>query len=118
MIARLMGLQTMAPEELHQHMRAGPVAVLDTNARRSWIKARVPGSTNIDPGHYAQSALPQDRNALLVFYCSGPFCRKAPHAARRAKTLGYRNVRVMSAGIQGWIAAGLPIERDELQSAS
>jgi rhodanese-related sulfurtransferase len=37
-------------------------------------------------------------------------CRKAPNAARRAKKLGYENVRVMSAGITGWLDKGLPTE--------
>lgn len=32
-------------------------------------------------------------------------------AARRAVQLGYRNVFVMSDGIDGWVKAGLPVER-------
>jgi len=31
-------------------------------------------------------------------------------AARRAASLGYADVRVMSAGIDGWLAAGKPVE--------
>ena len=50
------------------------------------------------------------RDAELVFYCSNPMCRKAPLAAKRARDLGYANVRVLSAGIQGWLNASLPVE--------
>jgi rhodanese-related sulfurtransferase len=50
---------------------------------------------------------------LLVFYCSNPLCRKAPTAARRARKMGYTNVHVMSAGINGWLAAKLPTESGE-----
>ncbi len=32
-------------------------------------------------------------------------------AARRAAELGWKNVYVMSAGIDGWIKAGKPVER-------
>ena len=32
-------------------------------------------------------------------------------AARAAVTLGYRNVYIMSAGIQGWEKAGRPVEK-------
>ena len=32
------------------------------------------------------------------------------HGARRAKHMGYRNVKVMSAGIRGWLAARMPFE--------
>ncbi len=45
-----------------------------------------------------------------MFYCSHPLCRKAPNAASRARKMGYPNVMVMSAGISGWLSAGLPTE--------
>jgi len=38
---------------------------------------------------------------------------KALSAARRARSLGYGNVHVMSAGISGWLAAKLPTETGE-----
>ena len=61
--------------------------------------------------------LPTDRAAGLVIYCSNPLCRKAPQAALRAKKLGYGNVKVMPAGIRGWLATSLPIETGESTSA-
>ena len=61
---------------------------------------------------YLSNDLPADRTAPLVFYCSNFLCRKAPNAARRAKAMGFTNVRVMSAGISGWISAGLPTESE------
>ena len=70
----------------------------------------MPGAVNLDPVAYASSDLPSDKNALVVFYCSNPWCRKAPNAARRAGAMGYSNVRVMSAGIKGWLGAKLPVE--------
>ena len=65
---------------------------------------------NLDPAAYDSGDLPADMGALVVFYCSNPWCRKAPNAARRAGSLGYGNVRVMSAGIKGWLEAELPVE--------
>jgi len=114
MFARLMGLKTISPDDLHRlAQNPGQVSVIDVNSRQSWIKARVPGASNLDPAAYEDSELPPDKNAVLVFYCSNPLCRKAPNAARRAKNLGYTNVKVMSAGISGWLAAKLPTESGE-----
>ena len=111
MFARLMGLKTMSPERVHRLVRDHePVTVIDVNSPGSWIKARVPGARNLDPVEYKDSDLPSDKNAVLVFYCSNPMCRKAPNAARRAKKMGYSDVHVMSAGISGWLAANLPTE--------
>lgn len=111
MIALLMGLKTISPDELSQliHKQQAPV-VIDVNSRQSWIKAHVPGALNLDPADYSQGDLPPDKESSLVFYCSNPMCRKAPNAARRAKKMGYGNVKVMSAGISGWLAAKLPTE--------
>lgn len=103
MFAQLMGLKTISPRELQQQHG---VTVFDVNSRQSWMSARVPGAVHYDEG----AELPADKSAALVFYCSNPLCRKAPNAAKRAKQLGYTNVRVMSAGISGWISAGLPTE--------
>jgi rhodanese-related sulfurtransferase len=105
-----MGLKTISPADLQGMMGQQKVTVFDVNSRQSWMQARVPGAVNLDPVSYLDGDLPADKSADLVFYCSNPFCRKAPNAARRAKELGYTNVRVMSAGISGWLSAKLPTE--------
>lgn len=112
MLARLMGLTTIAPDALHR-MLAESVsrAVYDVNAPASWMRARVPGAINLESAGFTVDQLPADRATPLVFYCSGPLCMKAPSAARRAAKMGYEDVRVMAAGITGWQAAGLPTEQ-------
>jgi rhodanese-related sulfurtransferase len=110
MMAFLMGLDTISPRDLHQLLQEHKAAAIDVNSPQSWAQARVPGAVNLDPVAYAADRLPADKGALVVFYCSNPWCRKAPNAARRARSLGHTNVRVMSAGIQGWVDAKLPVE--------
>jgi rhodanese-related sulfurtransferase len=110
MFARLMGLSTVDPKTLRQRMQAEPVAIFDVNSPGSWLKARIPGARNLDPEAYLESDLAVARDHALVFYCSNPFCRKAPLAARRARKMGYSEVQVLSAGITGWLAAGLPTD--------
>lgn len=110
MIAWLMGLRTISPDELHRLTRVGEAMAIDVNSPIGWLQARVPGALNLDPATYEPADLPEDKTALLVFYCSNPLCRKAPNAALRARKLGYENVCVMSAGIKGWMSARLPIE--------
>ena len=110
MFAFLMGLKTISPSGLHELMRKQPVTVVDVNSPQSWMNTRVPGALNLDPAGYNASDLPPGKESSLVFYCSNPLCRKAPNAARRAEKMGYSNVKVMSAGISGWLAAKLPTE--------
>ncbi|MDZ7716431.1 MAG: rhodanese-like domain-containing protein [Balneolaceae bacterium] len=106
----IMGLDSISPEVLNQNIAAGSVVVFDVNSRQSWMENHVPGATNLDPLNFTEGDLPADKSSLLVFYCSNPMCRKAPNAARKAKKMEYSNVHVMSAGISGWISAGLSVE--------
>lgn len=110
MFALLMGLKTISPNRLHELMQTQRVTVIDVNSRQRWMQTHVPGAFNLDPIDYRDGDLPADKESNLVFYCSNPLCRKAPNAARRARQMGYGNVRVMSAGIAGWLAAELPTE--------
>jgi rhodanese-related sulfurtransferase len=110
MIALLMGLRTISPQDLQALIDRHAVTAIDVNVRSSWLSAHVPGALTLDPQSYTAADLPANLDGTLVFYCSNPWCRKAPNAARRAKTFGYRDVRVMSAGISGWLDAGLPTE--------
>ncbi|HSM11476.1 MAG TPA: rhodanese-like domain-containing protein [Lysobacter sp.] len=84
--------------------------VQDVNAHSHWAAGHVPRAVNLDPLAFSEDDLSIEKHAALVFYCSNFLCRKAPEAARRAKAMGYTNVRVMSAGIQGWRGQGLPVE--------
>jgi len=110
MFERLFGLNGISPAELEERRKREPIVVLDVNSSQSWDRAHVPGARHLDPVAFGERDLPEDKNAAIVFYCSNYLCRKAPNAARHAKSLGYTNVYVMSAGIGGWESAGLPTE--------
>jgi rhodanese-related sulfurtransferase len=110
MMARLLGLATVDPATLLRRVEAGSVSVFDVNSRASWLAAHVPGARHLDHERFSESELPEDRKRALVFYCSNPLCRKAPLVARRARKAGFSEVFVLSAGISGWLAAGLPTE--------
>lgn len=107
MLAMLMGLKSISPQQLHARMQHEALTVIDVNAEHSWLKARVPGAMHLGVD-FDPAALPADRARGLVFYCSNALCRKAPLAARRAQQLGYTDVKVMAAGIAGWSGARLP----------
>ncbi len=109
MFAFLYGLKSISPAALQASLPRGGVAIFDLNARGRWEAAHVPGALNLAVD-FTRADLPADASMPLVFYCSNPLCRKAPDAARRARQMGFADVEVMSAGIAGWLAAGLATE--------
>lgn len=86
--------------------------IIDVNGSESFAKGRVPGALNYDSikDHLA-SALPADKDALIVAYCGHPKCNAYRAAAEAAQKLGYKNVKHMSAGIKGWKDAGEKVEK-------
>jgi rhodanese-related sulfurtransferase len=110
MMAFLMGLKSVSAGEVQELAEKRAATIVDVNSQQSWDRAHVPGAKHLDAAAFTQSDLPADKDASLVFYCGNPMCSKAPRAAKRAKAMGYNNVRVMSAGISGWVADKRPVE--------
>lgn len=50
----------------------------------------------------ADKLLPKDKNALIIFYCSGVTCNMSPGSADKAKKLGYTNIKVYKDGMPAW----------------
>jgi rhodanese-related sulfurtransferase len=110
MIARLMGLKTISPKDLYSAIQQNTVHVFDLNADHVYKSGHVPGAIHINHETFDGTELPSNFNSSLVFYCSNPMCRKAPNAAKLAKSKGYLNAKVLSAGISGWMSKKLPVE--------
>ena len=99
--------------ELEKKIEAGKVTVIDVNGARSYdSRGHIPGALNFAKvGKKLKSALPKDKDALIVAYCGGPSCSAYKRAASAAEKLGYTNVKHLSAGISGWLKAGKKVEK-------
>ena len=86
------------------------VFVFDANQHDIFEKHHVPDAVHVEYDQVTASQLPKDRSAAVVFYCMNERCGASPVAAKRATELGWRNVYLMPAGIQGWLAMGLKVE--------
>lgn len=87
--------------------------IIDVNGTESFKEGRVPGALNYEAiQDKLSSVLPKDKNALIIAYCGNPRCKAYLEAAQAAAKLGYKNVKHMSAGIQGWRAAGEKMDKN------
>ena len=92
--------------ELKKAIASKKVVVIDVNGSDSYKEGHVPTALNFaDIESNLASALPKDKDALVVAYCGGPACHAYTAAAYAASKLGYTNVKHLSAGISGWYAA-------------
>lgn len=91
---------------------AKQATILDVNGTESYAKGHVPTGLNYEAvKDKLASALPADKDALIIAYCGNPKCKAYKEAAEAAAKLGYKNVKHMSAGIMGWKSAGEKVEK-------
>ena len=105
-----MKLESISTEELNGIYSKEDVYIYDMNDAMRWQQNHVPGAVNLDPQNFTEQDLAYNKDSTLIFYCSNPMCRKAPNAAKKVKAMGYENVKVLSAGIAGWMADGYDVE--------
>ena len=87
------------------------VVVIDVNGSNSYAKGHIPGAVDFaSTGGDLTSALPSNKDALVVAYCGGPSCSAYKKAAQKAADLGYTNVKHLSAGISGLKKQGEQLE--------
>jgi rhodanese-related sulfurtransferase len=97
--------------ELKSAMTSKNVTLLDANGSQSYQKAHIPGAIDFTAHESDLSnVLPKDKNALIVAYCGNPQCKAYQGAAKAAANLGYKNIKHLPAGIQGWKQAKEPTE--------
>ena len=83
------------------------VTVIDVNNGDSYKAGHITTAIHFEKEKAAlEKSLPANKDALVVAYCGGPKCKAYQEAAKKAKELGYTNVKHLSAGISGWKAAG------------
>lgn len=100
-------------DQLAKWNAEGSVVVIDANKRETYETNHIPGAKHVDAEAVTVEALGADKNARLAFYCYNERCGASKRAAKAAMALGYTNVFVLEAGIEGWKKAGQPVAKAE-----
>ncbi len=81
------------------------MVLVDSRPKRTkYDKAHIPTAISIPDMSFDKMVdqLPADKEKLLVFYCGGYKCKLSHKSAAKAIVLGYKNVKVFSAGYPAW----------------
>lgn len=90
-------LVAMGPEKGHYFL-------FDSRPAPRFMEGSIPTAVNMPfPAFDKQvDKLPADKNALVIFFCSGKTCNMSPGSLAKAKKLGYTNAKVFVDGVPGW----------------
>jgi rhodanese-related sulfurtransferase len=111
----LQAKSSIAPLELHRRLaEGGPAQLLDVRTPGEFAAAHVPGARLIPLGDLDPAAVQRQRGPeeapVYVLCHSGGRARKAIEKLEQA---GVRGCVLVEGGTQGWIDAGLPVERSQ-----
>jgi len=121
LITRFDILKTIAPEDkldkdaLKQIILHDKSAVIiDARPPVAYKAGFIPGAIVIPAAELEKHVdkLPKDKNTTLIFYCVGG-C-SSPTAAIKAKSMGYKNVKIYAGGFPDWISSEISYIDPEL----
>jgi hypothetical protein len=62
----------LSVQDVAARLGAPDFYVIDNNGAGRWKRSHVPGAKNLNPHDFDRHDLPENTEATLVFYCSGP----------------------------------------------
>jgi rhodanese-related sulfurtransferase len=99
--------------DLEKAIKAGKVTLIDVNGKNSYKKGHIPGAVLFsNKDSLAKQLSKVKKNTLVVAYCGNPRCSAYKKGATAAAELGFKNVKHLSAGIQGWVKAKRQVEKN------
>ncbi|HUQ04594.1 MAG TPA: rhodanese-like domain-containing protein [Kofleriaceae bacterium] len=103
---------TVSVGELETMLAKGACTPVDANGPETRKnRGVIPGAIRLsDYETFSAAELPADKARALVFYCANEQCGASHEAAEKALATGHKDVRVLTAGIKGWVDAGKRVE--------
>ncbi|GLH67454.1 rhodanese-like domain-containing protein [Geothrix edaphica] len=90
-------LVAMGPEQ-------GKYFLFDSRPAPRFMEGAIPTAVNLPFPAFDKNMdkLPADKQALVIFYCSGKTCNMSPGSLAKAKKLGYTRAKVFVEGMPAW----------------
>jgi rhodanese-related sulfurtransferase len=105
---KLAAHETATLEEVQSLVSLGPEKgkyfLFDSRPASRFQEGSIPTAVNLPFPAFDKlvDKLPADKNALVIFYCSGKTCNMSPGSLAKARKLGYTNAKVFIDGMPGW----------------
>lgn len=103
-------LPSLSPTEAAERLRRGRAVLVDIREPDEYARRRIGGSLSRPLSAFQPAQLGADPQQDVVFTCRSGM-RTAANCARLQQSTG-GNAFVLEGGVDGWAAAGLPIEED------
>jgi len=105
---KLAANETITLDEVQKLVAMGPdkggYFLFDSRPAPRYMEGAIPTAVNLPFPAFDKNVdkLPADKQALVIFYCSGKTCNMSPGSLAKARKLGYTNVKVFIDGMPAW----------------
>ncbi len=111
------GVRLITLEEAEDLWAGGGAVFFDARPAHLFGEGHVPGARDLAANEIGLRISADVRDILrertLVVYCEGGDCQSSLLLARALHDEGFKDIRVMTGGWEGWTKAGLPEERGD-----
>lgn len=92
--------------------RGEPFVLVDTREDHEWARGHLPGAIHMSKGTIERDVERTfgDKDTPIVCYCGGGY--RSALVCDNLQKMGYTNVISLEGGWRGWVAKGLPTEKD------
>lgn len=92
-----------------------PYTLIDSRPLLRFQEGAIPGAIHLPFIGFDKfvDRLPKDKSQLVVFYCGGITCTLSPNSLKKAKLLGYTNLRVYREGQPEWATRNYQVTTPE-----
>lgn len=105
----------ISPETTQELLLGGEVEVIDVREAHEWATGTIPGARRLALSELRRNPKDAFSRDGVVFVCAAGIRSEA--AARIAAANGLTRVYNLTAGMRGWVKAGLPLAYPELATA-
>jgi len=99
-------LEQWGPQELHDAMQRGDVAVIDVRTPQEFAFEHIKGALLSPMSSFDAASLPSQKGKQLVFHCGSGV--RSRHVAEACVKAGFDTVAHLEGGFTAWKQAGLP----------
>lgn len=107
---KLAAEETITLAEVEKLVALGPdkgrYTLIDSRPAPKFKEGAIPTAISLPYPAFDKNAalLPADKNSFIIFYCSGVTCNMSPGSRKKAKALGYTNIKVFVEGMPAWLS--------------
>lgn len=96
------------PHEVHKLLSAGEAMLVDVREPGEHAAEAIPGAILQPLSTFDPANLPDSQGKMLILHCKKGM--RSTQALARCREMGITDISHLEGGIDGWRAAGLPVE--------